>query len=821
MTRERHVQTLRVLLIAVVNAILVDARAQDCQPYWSDEFPSSGVDGTSRAVAAFDDGAGPAIYVGGEFVTAGGLTVNNIARWDGTALSAVGSGFNGSVRALIAYDDGSGPALYAGGEFTEADGQPVGYVARWDGTSWEAVGSGMNGAMYSFVAFDDGAGIALYAGGHFSSADNQPAGSVARWNGSDWVPVGTGVTNGPQSGDVRAIASGMTPAGPVLFAGGNFDHADAIEVDGLAGWDGEEWFSLDVEFTDSYLSGLVHALAYYDDGNGPALFVGGNFNAVNGIPASNIARWDGKQWAEVGGGIAGISVYALNVFELSGQAELYASGNFSSAGGSPADGTARWDGESWTAMSNGTWGSWDLAVVDDGSGPALYGAGGYLNELDQYTSLIRWDGAIWSGIYSGKYNGVSGGIFAMTTFDDGQGPALYVGGYLESAGSMPANHIARWDGQEWSALGEGVNDVVRAMVVYDDGSGPALYVGGNFTTAGGQPANYIAKWDGSRWHPVGAGAINGLNNQVMVLHVHSDVNGTLLYAGGWFTMAGGQQANRIIGWNGTHWVPLAYGVSGLLGTVVYTLASAPPGFPGAPCLVVGGNFDTATGVTVNGIAQWDGLAWSALADGMGEYGVSSSVAFFDDGVNGPSLYSAGSFTYQVHNPSFNLGRWTGSEWVEMDSDLIGAIDLLTVYDDGSGSGLSLFGSGSDTDDSGDIIGRVVRWNGSEWSAFGSDLNNPADAMQPFNDGKETALYVAGSFTVAGSLSSRHIAKWGGCETNPPPGDLTFDWHVGFDDLSLLLSLWGSCPDEGACLGDVNGDGVVGALDLALLLANWG
>ena len=36
-------------------------------------------------------------------------------------------------------------------------------------------------------------------------------------------------------------------------------------------------------------------------------------------------------------------------------------------------------------------------------------------------------------------------------------------------------------------------------------SGTNLYAGGNFTTAGGVPANYIAKWDGSAWSALGSG----------------------------------------------------------------------------------------------------------------------------------------------------------------------------------------------------------------------------------------------------------------------------------------------------------------------------
>ncbi len=47
---------------------------------------------------------------------------------------------------------------------------------------------------------------------------------------------------------------------------------------------------------------------------------------------------------------------------------------------------------------------------------------------------------------------------------------------------------------QWSALGSGTNGFVRALAVFDDGTGPAVYVGGQFTTAGGVPANFIAKW---------------------------------------------------------------------------------------------------------------------------------------------------------------------------------------------------------------------------------------------------------------------------------------------------------------------------------------
>ena len=59
-----------------------------------------------------------------------------------------------------------------------------------------------------------------------------------------------------------------------------------------------------------------------------------------------------------------------------------------------------------------------------------------------------------------------------------------------------------------------------------------MYAGGYFTNAGGNPANHIAQWNGSNWGPLGS----GLNYQANALAV----SGGTLYAGGAFTTAGGR-----------------------------------------------------------------------------------------------------------------------------------------------------------------------------------------------------------------------------------------------------------------------------------------
>ena len=77
----------------------------------------------------------------------------------------------------------------------------------------------------------------------------------------------------------------------------------------------------------------------------------------------------------------------------------------------------------------------------------------------------------------------------------------------------------------WISMGglPGANGIVRAAVV--DGSGN-LYIGGNFTAVGDTIGNHIAKWNGSSWSALGS----GIAGRVVALAV----SGSDLYAGGQF-----------------------------------------------------------------------------------------------------------------------------------------------------------------------------------------------------------------------------------------------------------------------------------------------
>jgi len=79
----------------------------------------------------------------------------------------------------------------------------------------------------------------------------------------------------------------------------------------------------------------------------------------------------------------------------------------------------------------------------------------------------------------GQVPGVAGTVYA--TLNDSSGGNFYVGGSFGAAGDAIANNVARWDGQNWHALGSGVDSSVFALEMI----GGELYAAGQFTSAGG------------------------------------------------------------------------------------------------------------------------------------------------------------------------------------------------------------------------------------------------------------------------------------------------------------------------------------------------
>lgn len=120
---------------------------------------------------------------------------------------------------------------------------------------------------------------------------------------------------------------------------------------------------------------------------------------------------------------------------------------------------------------------------------------------------------------------------------------LYIIGNFAIKNLPEANHIARWDGQKFHALGKGLDGEVLTLLFHETG----IYAGGTFLKTGdGTQVNGLARFDGTSWRPVGGGVSHPFwtNENNGVPHVRAlAAIGNDIFVGGKFGTTGNVAAN--------------------------------------------------------------------------------------------------------------------------------------------------------------------------------------------------------------------------------------------------------------------------------------
>jgi trimeric autotransporter adhesin len=732
-------------------------------------------------------------------------------------------GANLGIHAMAVFDDGKGAALYAGGDFTIVGGVHANRIAKWNGSDFEPLEKGVNETISSMIVFDDGSGPALYAGGLFTQAGGNPASHIAKWNGTTWSQVGGGVTGGPSDVYIESMIVFDDGNGPALYVGGIFGAAGGIPCANIARWDGNAWSPVESGFPNQ----AVRSLAVYNDGSGDALYAGGSQNFLK--------RWNGVSWLTVGGGVNS-HVFALEVFDDgTGQGPaLYAGGAFTIAGGVQANRIAKWNGNSWSAVGDGfspTGNGWvyELQVFNDGTGSALYAGGGFITSGKTVVNgIAKWDGAGWTPLGTGANIGVN----TLCGFDDGKGfgSVLYAGGAFTEIGNVAVNRIAKWDGASWNALENGLNNEVNALAISPASGaefGNVLYVGGRFDGAGKVSMKNIGRWDGTKWSALGS----GVNQNVFALLTVNENGKEVVYAGGGFNAAGEVTANHIARWDGKSWSALGNGVD----STVFALAHYDDQSGNGSELYAGVYSATA-------VAKWDGENWSQLASGFNGY--VNTLKVYDDGLgDGPCLYAAGRFNSSGSQIVNNIARWDGSEWYPVGGGLTyppnAEARALAVFDDGNGN--ALYAAGSFYFAGGNPAMGIAKWDGRKWSALSAGTSQ-IYALSPFHDGSKNQLCVAGFFSQIGGMPMSSIALWDGSSWSALGSGLNGVFAITAADARTpqsvpvlyagglfpispagdsFIAAWHGCPDVSTIVGDITGDGVVNVNDLMAAIDSWG
>ncbi|MBX3407533.1 MAG: hypothetical protein KF869_12305 [Phycisphaeraceae bacterium] len=722
-----------------------------CDREWIPWQGVPGVDGRVYAMCSHGPAGSESLFVGGRFTVAGDQAAAGVARWDGERWHAVG----GSLTIELGTPNVSSMAVFQdqvviAGQFDFADGLPVSHIARWNGTSWQPFGAGLPRRAAEVAVY----GGDLYATMSGATIYDPPGPGIVRWNGATWEDVAPPGTLDP---DGVIAATGMTVHDGRLYVA--YRAQDELQFTRIASWDGQSWTGPGVAPDINVLHLASHAGALYCGGTRttPSVHV-------------NVRRWTGSEWATLPIGLLPgnrhCPVYAL------------------------------------CSMGGQLWIAGDFSLITTG----------WLFDL-----------LMWNGSQLAVYPPVNRDIYSLTAHRG----LLHAGGSFDASGSTALGAVAVYD-NGWQALGAGTNGTVQKIKrIAGD-----LFCTGSFESIMGTPIAGIATWDGRRWHGFGTGLAGVTTDATMY-------DGSLVAVGyRLHPSAPGSPRANVGRFNGTSWVAMGGGV-GTASSYVWQVEHFEND------LVVCGRFTQLPGVgPATNIARWNGLQWSPLVAQNGPVVVNGDVMTMVR--YGSDLIFAGAFT----QPSRLVGRFDGATWHPMgmsgrggwmfalcvhEGDLYVAGDFWEEDDEerqlhgvarwngtdwesvGGGLGRTpwvytmastidgLIVTGENLRINGELIGRMARWDGQQWSDFGVG-NIRIETILPEPGG----MLVGGDFGVIGGVVSAKLAEY------RAPLDIDRDGAFSVSDLFAYMALWFDADAR----ADWNRSGEVDINDLFEFFAVW-
>lgn len=550
------------------------------------------------------------VWLGDELWVAGPFALDEggspgLSIWDGAAWkSAPGGGPDGAAYELLV----EGSTILVGGEFQHIGGVAAHAVAAWDGTAWTAYDLGMPATIYALARGAEGE---LYAGGALFRDPEEKSGGIVRWNGTSWDLLGNGVSAGYEKGVVADLAffrGELYVNGCFSHVGGNLEDPAAIGSDGLAKWNGEAWEAM-VDADDFVWTVWVDPPQ--NCGNeGPfsvfrmnqqrllatadRLYVAGSSPGMGSVQSQAISAWDGENWLRLGEGGQGLAGEVEALAVGGPDCAVHALGRYTHVGGAPATSPVLRYRDGWEAVGGAAPEDTECTRVEvDAEGTVYVGCSRFpadggepkaqvftvgdegwslAGELDGVLvdMQIDADGNIWIG-----GGGATGWIArldgdAFTVIEDGfdsivwrfaLAPAgetgLVASGFFANIDGKPFDRIARWDGEEWHALGDGMNATVTAVEYGTTG----IYAA---TTFEGDPSRAIlAKWDGSAWTELvapGNGIADPIGGSVHTFTTLLERGGKLLATG--YVWPTNGERNAFV-WDGERFTSIGGGIAAI------------------------------------------------------------------------------------------------------------------------------------------------------------------------------------------------------------------------------------------------------------------
>lgn len=353
--------------------------------------------------------------------------------------------------------------------------------------------------------------------------------TIVRWNPQtqSYSTAGTGLPS--------TICNSITSVSPTnIFAGLNNPISNT--GGGIYNSNGTAW-TLVGNGVSSPGASFVYA-TYYDS-TSSNLYVGGDFEKVNGTSTSarSLAVYNTgtSTWSTALGNVGGGTLTVRAILKVG--TDVFVGGDFTSIGGTTLGSIGRWNGTIWQQLgTSGLSGVCNTLATD---GTYLYVGGSFTSAdgVANTANFARYNiaGNTWSSITSAGQLNAQCSTITVTATD------VYIGGSFTGVnGVANTARIARYDLAlgTWNALGTGLNNNNCTALATDEFLN--LYIGGDYIGISGNNINKIAYYSTA--------------NQTVI----SAVAGALLRNGATYTTMTfkRQYSTILLCYNGSAWVIL-------------------------------------------------------------------------------------------------------------------------------------------------------------------------------------------------------------------------------------------------------------------------
>lgn len=415
-----------------------------------------------------------------------------------------------------------------------------------------------SGGTVNCMKVDSTKGL-LYIGGYFGFIDSTHSNGLALYDGNKWKTLGeldtyNGIT--PQINTIELFEN-------QLIVGGRFNSIGGVKTNGIARWDGENWYSLD-SFGFGPDTEVDQIIAYKD-----SLIVIGKFVKAGQENVTHIAKWKNNTWSifyEEDGLIPHEAISLNN--------DLFLIVKKFTTGNNVFWYLRRYNGEKWHQIhipNDPSIPFWSPSFRQGKDSIFVLGYGyslcsivsdslrkiSYPDSLSLRTTLFEKGKR--DSFPSESFIGSTVNCFTYYNND------IIIGGKFNLFTPKPAFSLVKYGANQFNSIGcvgdQSIPYQINISASLYDSLRKRFYYSGNFSFADFTPARSIAYMDSSGFHSLGF----GLNSHATKMALFRDT----LYAIGTFAKSGPDSVGKLIKWNGNKWESVGKFFGGISNIEVY------------------------------------------------------------------------------------------------------------------------------------------------------------------------------------------------------------------------------------------------------------